>query len=341
MDPLNPSIPPTTRRLPAILASALALLLALLGCAVASGQTSGATTTPGASTPTATSAPTSGPAVHQVSLTVTPTTPYTSRFSVSCPQGEIALGGGWDMPQSARVVAAQITSATTWSVSLAPPQPINGGATAQTSSQAIPQASATNAVYVECLSGAPGAVVTQRGATDNLAPTPADTFNDNLGGSVSLCNAGETLVGGGFDLGNSLANIELEGSWPRSDAAPIAVPVWVFSLRNYDAVARPITRFAECLSGVAISASYPRQTGAFIFTGQIGSATVSCPAGGSLAGGGFQYRMHSPGPSHVGSLFSLNATSAGWQTLVLMLSGYGLYALTPLAAAVCLTFATP
>ncbi|HEY7022774.1 MAG TPA: hypothetical protein VH349_16775, partial [Ktedonobacterales bacterium] len=148
MDLFNPSMPPTPRLLPAILASALALLLALLGCAVASGQTSGATTTPGASTPTATSAPTSGPAVHQVSLTVTPTTPYTSRFSVSCPQGEIALGGGWDMPQSARVIAAQITSANTWSVSLAPPQPVNSGAIAQTrswtSSQASSQTSATN-----------------------------------------------------------------------------------------------------------------------------------------------------------------------------------------------------
>jgi hypothetical protein len=338
MDPLNPSTPPTTRRLPAVLASALALLLALLGCAVASGQTSGAPTTPGASTPTATSAALSGPAVHQVSLTVTPTTPYTSRFSVSCPQGEIALGGGWDMPQSARVVAAQITSANTWSVSLAPPQPVNGGAFAQTSSQTSSQASTTDTVYVECLAGAPSAVVTQRGGTDNLAPTPTDAFNDNLGGSVSLCNAGETLVGGGFDLGNPLANIELEASWPRDDAAPIAVPVWVFSLRNYDAVAHPITRFAECLSGVAVSASYPRQTGAFIFTGQIGAAAVPCPAGASLAGGGFQYRMHSPGNARLGSLFRLNATSAGWQTQVLMLSGYGLWALTPMAAAVCLTF---
>ena len=119
------------------------------------------------------------------------------------------------------------------------------------------------------------------------------------------------------------------------------MPVWVFSLRNYDTVARPITRFAECLSGVAVSASYPRQSGAFVFSGQIGSATVSCPAGASLAGGGFQYRMHSPGNARLGDLFSLNATSAGWQTQVLMLSGYGLYALTPLAAAVCLAFATP
>jgi hypothetical protein len=238
------------------------------------------------------------------------------------------------MPQGARVVAAQITSANTWSVSLAPPQPVNNGATAQ----AISQTATTNTVYVECLAGAPGAVVTQRVGTDNLAPTPTDAFNDNLGGSVSLCNAGETLVGGGFDLGNPLANIELEASWPRSDAAPIAVPVWVFSLRNYDTVARPITRFAECLSGVAVSTSYPRQSGAFIFSGQIGSATVSCPAGASLAGGGFQYRMHSPGNARLGNLFSLNATSAEWQTQVLMLSGYGLYALTPMAAAVCLTF---
>ncbi len=282
MDPLNPSTPPPTRRLLAVLASALALLLALLGCAVAGGQTSGALTTPGASTPTATSAALSEPAVHQVSLTVTPTSPYTSRFSVSCPHGEIALGGGWDMPQGARVVAAQITNANTWTVSLAPPQPVNSGASTQTSSQtssqtsaqASSQASATNTVYIECLAGAPGAVVTQHGSTDNLAPTPTGAFNDNLGGTVSLCNGGETLVGGGFDLGNPLANIELEASWPRDDILP--VQMWVFSVRNYDTVAHPITRYAECLSGVAVSASYPRQTGAFVYASQIGAATVPC-----------------------------------------------------------------
>ena len=269
---------------------------------------------------------------------MTPTTPFTSRLSVSCPQGEIALGGGWDVPPSARVIAAQITSANTWTVSLAPPQPTNGAAVAQSSAQTSSLAPATLTVDVECLRGAPGAVVTQRASAYNLPPTPTDTFNDNLGGAISLCNAGETLVGGGFDLGNPLANIELEASWPRSDAAPIAVPVWVVSLRNYEAVARPITRFAECLSGVTVSASYPRQSGAFIFAGQIGSAVVACPAGAFLVGGGFQYRMHSPGPARLGSLFSLNATSAGWQTQVLMLSGYGLFALTPMAAAVCLTF---
>jgi hypothetical protein len=323
--------------------SALPLLLALLGCAVTGVQTD----RPAAPTPTQAA---TGPEVHQVAVTATPTTPYTSRFSVSCPQGELALGGGWDVPQSARVVAAQITSATTWSVSLAPPQPANTGAIAQTGPQASSQTSAmadpqanaldntTVTVYVECLRGAPGAVVTQRASADNLAPTPTDTFNDKLGGSVSLCNAGETLVGGGFDLGSPLANIELESSWPRSDAAPIAVPVWVFSLRNNDAVARPITRFAECLSGVGASASYPRQDGAFIFASQTGSAVVACPAGASLAGGGFQYRMHSPGNARLGSLFSLTATSAGWRTQILMLSGYGLFALTPMAAAVCLTF---
>jgi len=271
--------------------------------------------------------------VHQVSLTVTPTTPYTSRFSVSCPQGEIALGGGWDMPQSARVVAAQISGANTWTVSLAPPQPVNSGAPAQTSSRT----STTNTVYVECLAGAPGAVVTQRGTTENLAPTPTDAFNDNLGGTISLCNAGETLVGGGFDLGNPLANLELESSWPRNDIPPLNAQAWVFSVRNYDAAARPITHYAECLSGVSVSASYPRQTGSFVFASQTGTAAVPCPAGASLAGGGFQYRMHSPGNARLGSLFSLNATSAGWQGKVLTLSGYGLYALTPLAAAVCLT----
>jgi hypothetical protein len=317
-----------------VLAGVLAPLLAILGCAVTGGQTTRLANPP---TATLSKAPIS-PTVHQVAQTATPNNPYASHFTASCPQGEIALGGGWTVPQSARVVAAMITGGNTWSVSLAPPPLINSQTAAQTSSPSSAAASAPITIYVECLAGAPGAVVTQRAASDNLPPTAIGAFNDNLGGAISLCNTGETLVGGGFDLGDPAANLELEASWPRDDFLP--VQMWVFSLRNYDTVARPITRYAECLSGVAVSASYPHQEGGFLFASQIGGAVVACPTGAALAGGGFQYRMHSPGNARLGSQFSLSATSAGWQGQVLTLSGYGLYALTPLAAAVCLTFST-
>jgi hypothetical protein len=244
--------------------------------------------------------------------------------SATCPQGEVALGGGWNVPtQQARVFAARLNG-NTWSLSALP---LGHPATT------------TVTAYVECLRDVPGAVVTQRPTTQNLAPTPTDVFNDNLGGTVSLCNTGETLVGGGFDLGSPGDMLELESSWPRNDVLP--VQMWVFSIRNYDTVAHSITYYAECLSGVTVTASYPRQDGSPVYASQTGSATVSCPSGATLAGGGFQYRMHSPGPSRLGNLYSLNAASSGWQGQVYTLSGYGLYYLTSLAAAVCLTLPTP
>jgi hypothetical protein len=316
--------PPATgraaRRLLAILASVLTLLLALLGCALSGGQF-----TKPANPPTATPTP-ARPSVHEVAQTTTLNGGNTGPTTATCPQGEFALGGGWSVPaQRARVFAA-VLNGDTWAVSVLP---LGHPATT------------TVIAYVECLRGAPGAVVTQRATTDNLAPTPTATFNDNLGGTVSLCNTGETLVGGGFDLGDPTANLELEASWPRDDALSqlkLPVQMWVFSVRNYDTVAHPITRYAECLSGLSVSASYPRQEGSPVYASQTGSGMVSCPSGAALAGGGFMYRMHSPGNEHLGNMYSLNATTAGWQGQEYTLSGYGLYYLTPLAAAVCLSF---
>jgi hypothetical protein len=296
--------------------SSLPLVLALLGCAATVTSAPGNKTIPPTAPPVAVS-------VHEVAQTTTLNGGNTGPITATCPQGEIALGGGWNVPtQQAHVFAATLNGAT-WSVSALPL-----GHPAET----------TVTVYVECLRGAPGAIVTQRATMENLAPTPTDAFNDNLGGTVSLCNTGETLVGGGFDLGAPSDTLELEASWPRDDLLP--VQMWVFSVRNYDTVAHSITHYAECLSGIAVSASYPRQDGSFVYASQTGSAVASCPAGAALAGGGFQYRMHSPGPARLGNLYGLNAATSGWQSQVYTLSGYGLYALTPMAAAVCLAFST-
>lgn len=304
-----------TRLTRTIAVSALPLIIALLGCAVTGGQATGPVATP--PRPLA-------PSVHEVAQTTTLNGGNTGPVSATCPQGEVALGGGWNVPtQQARVFAATLNG-NTWSLSVLP---LGHPATT------------TVTAYVECLRNAPGAVVTQRPTTENLNPTPTGTFNDNLGGTISLCDSGETLVGGGFDLGPATANLELEATWPRNDVLP--VQMWVFSVRNYDTVAHSTTHYAECLSGVTVSASYPRQDGSPVYASQTGAATVSCSAGSSLAGGGFQYRMHSPGPSRLGNLFSLNAASSGWQGQVYTLSGYGLYYLTSLAAAVCLTLPNP
>ena len=300
--------------------STLPLLLALLGCAL-SGVSDPQTYKP-ANPPTATPlAP--QPSIHEVAQTTTLNGGSAGPVTATCPQGEVALGGGWDVPtQQARVFSATLNGAT-WSVSALP--------------LGHPATTAVTA-YVECLAGVPGATVTQRATTENLAPTPTATFNDNLGGTVSVCDAGATLVGGGFDLGAPSDNLEVEATWPRNDIPFFNEQAWVFSVRNYDTAPHAITRFAECLSGVVVSASYPRQEGGPVYASQSGAAAVSCPAGALLAGGGFQYRMHSPGPARLGNLYDLHTTSSGWQGQEYTLSGYGLYYLTPLAAAVCLTF---
>jgi len=315
-DKALPAARRTPRRLLGIVASIAPLVLALLGCALNTQVTKPA------NPPTATPTP-ARPTVHEVARTAILNGGDTGPVVATCPQGEVALGGGWSVPtQGARVFAAMANSAA-WSVSALP---LGHPATTQVTA------------YVECLAGAPGAVVTQRAATANLAPTPTAIFNDNLGGTVSICTAGEALVGGGFDLGPTTANLELEASWPRNDIPFFNEQAWVFSIRNYDVAPHTVTRYAECLSGVAVSASYPRQEGSPVYASQSGSAVVSCPPGTALAGGGFMYRMHSPGNEHVGNLYSLNATTAGWHDEEYTLSGYGLYYLTPLAAAVCLSF---
>jgi hypothetical protein len=322
----------------AIAISALPLIIALLGCALTTTQDANPTNPP---TVTPVKAPLS-PSVHEVAQTTALPYNVTGPATATCPPGEIALGGGWSLPQTRinRVLAAKAIG-NAWSVQVTNP-PLNAqnaAAHAELAPAATPEgAGVTVTVYVECLAGASGAVVTQRPITQNFSPTPTDTFNDKLGGMISLCdtNAGETLVGGGFDLGAPTANLELEVSLPDHDLLP--VPLWGFSIRNYDTVAHPVTHYAECLSGASISASYPRQDGSPVYANQVGSATGACPTGTALAGGGFAYTMHSPGPARLGNLYSLHATASGWQGQVLTLSGYGLFYLRPRAAAVCLTF---
>jgi hypothetical protein len=290
----------------------LPLLVALLGCALADVQTPGASTT---------KVPINKltPAVHEVAQTATLTGGNTGPVTATCPQGQIALGGGWSVPtQQARVLAAKLSGAS-WSVTALP---LGHPATTMVTA------------YVECLDNVPGAVVTQRAKTYDYAPTPTSEHNDHLGGLVAICAAGETLVGGGFDLGAPGDTLELEATFPSDD---LFTQMWAFSLRNYDTAPHTVTYYAECLSGAVVSTSYPSQGGSFLFNNPMGSLSVACPAGAVLAGGGFQYGMSSPGPNHLGNLYSLHATASGWQGQEYTLNGFGLYSLTARTVAVCLT----
>jgi len=335
--------PPTTagacgrhRRIIGSSANATLLTLLLVGLVGLSSCTAVATSasgpSPSASTPTANPSGTQiafptppskplRPTVHEVAQTTTLNGGNTGPATATCPQGELALGGGWSVPpQGARVLAAKITG-NTWAVSVLPL-----GHPATTSVTA----------YIECLQGASGAVVTQHVSTSTLAPTAAATSNSNLGGIPAFCGQGEVLVGSGFDFGAANANLELEGNWPRDDAFPGTQ--WVFSVRNDDSVSRVFTYSIECLSNVNVALSYPRQDGNPAYASSTGSAVASCPSGTAVGGGGFRYTRNSPGTQQVGNLNLLHASANGWQSDVYVVSGYGLYYVTSIAVAVCLSF---
>jgi hypothetical protein len=144
-------------------------------------------------------------------------------------------------------------------------------------------------------------------------------------------------VGSGFDLGGANSNLELEGNWPRDDITFVGTG-WVFSVRNYDTVEQAFTYYVECLSSVSVSPRHPRQDGNPAYASTTSSAVVTCPSGTALAGEGYRYERNSPGSQYLGNQYLLHSASTGWQNNAYVESGYGLYYVTSLAAAVCLSF---
>ncbi len=285
-----------------------------------------------------------GPSVHQVEQTTTLSGSDPGPVSASCPQGEVALGGGWSVHWSvsginARVFAAVLTG-NTWSVRFAHPGLSNTSAAAQTGATGIEAGIAVTA-YVECLRGANGAAVTQRSFTQNLPPTPATESNDHLGGTVAVCNQGETLVGFGFDFGSASTNLELEAVWPRDDVPPVPEAVMVFTVRNHDTVSHTFPTVVQCLSSVSVSASYPfQQIGDNFAPGANATIVTPCPNGAALAGGGLRYTRHDSGDQYLGNLFDLEADRGGrgWQGGVVVVSDFGTNQVSLVVSAICLSF---
>jgi hypothetical protein len=160
----------------------------------------------------------------------------------------------------ARVVAAKLNG-NTWSVSVQPlGHPMSTDVT----------------VYVECLANASGAVVTQRSASGS-APANAN------GVVTAACDSGEILVGGGFDLSASTANLELRTDNPQVFES---AGWWGIYAMNHDTAVHPVTAYAECLSNVSATPAYPGYQGTYVYASQTGGVEVSCPSGSVPAGGG-------------------------------------------------------
>jgi hypothetical protein len=327
-DVMNPTIPPSTEcasktlsairrkalaRFLAVSVSLAAMLIVMLGCSVTNKLVNKPPPDPTA-TPSAIS-------VHEVTQTTTLSGGQTGPVIATCPQGEFALSGGWDIPsQSARVFAAKVTN-NGWAVSVLP---LGHPATT------------TVTAYVECLRGATGTVITQRAITKTIAPTVASDQVDNASITAGSCQQNEGLVGFGFDFGAAAADrLELEGSVP-SDY--LHTYLWSFLVWNFDTVAHDVTFDLQCLTTTGQgSTSDSQQVGSILYSGGSGSAVALCPAGTMVAGGGFKYSRYGTRASYLGNEYSLHATSTGWQSSVLAVSGYGLIPIYPEGIAVCMT----
>jgi hypothetical protein len=249
-----------------------------------SGEAGGGTTTgpsPTATTkpPTPTKTATPGgviccltivlaPSVHQVlhQQTLTGTSP--GPVTVACPAGEVALSGSWATSPSDGsnpvVYNSTRNGAGGWNVYVR-----HSGSTL------------VNA-YVMCLKNASGATVVERLGQITVNP-------GTYGTKFVSCNAGETLVGGGFAASNGLTlyNFSASGS------------TWGGYAWNTTGGGLLFNFYAECLT-------YSGSHSSFTSYAQATGHTVSnaCPSGSWVSGGGFA-------GSHSSIVFTMLATSSG------------------------------
>jgi hypothetical protein len=247
------------------------------------------------------------PSIVQVARTATLSGTSTGPVAVSCPMGDIALSGGWSVPTGNRVYKA-ILSGNSWSVSV---------------THQDPTVVFSVTAYVECLSGASGAIVTRRAVNDTLS---AGTFNN----MAAYCIVGEVPVGFGMDFSASGMDLELQNTQPATFEAGVW---WDFYVTNHDSVARTITLYVNCLSNVSVTPSFLGNQGSAVFGHQTGTVAVSCPSGAAVAGGGLSYKG-----TLTGNMYGMQASSTGWQGSVYAVTSSGLSTIQPTAWVVCLTF---
>jgi hypothetical protein len=287
--------------------SALALLLALLGCALADTQV-----TKPASPPTATLAKApSLPSVHQVAQTTTLNGGSTGPVTATCPQGEFALGGGWSVPTQGAEVFAAVVNGNTWAVSA---QPLGHRATTEVTA------------YVECLSGAAGAVVTRREIQYSIDPNPINDYYGHVH-LIGCLGADEIPVGIGFDFGAVSRYLKLRGISVQELDSPAGLD-WYLAVLNHDTAPHTVPYYVQCLSNVTQAFPLPQHPGNVrpvvveatyfppdhavnfkaVAAGTSGFIQQDCPSGTVVAGGG----VTNYGDA-LGSLTFLRATSTGWQ----------------------------
>jgi hypothetical protein len=215
-------------------------------------STASANATGTATRATATPQPPS-PAVHVVTAQGTVTTG--SSVAANCPNGELALSGGW------------LSTATA---------PIYNSSRSGNGWRAFPRSAsgAQVTVSVMCLQHVAGASITER-----LVRVTADA--GRFASGVATCNPSEIPIGGGF--ANPTSGVEVVQLKLASDLSGIRGDIV-----NSTGVAQGATFYSECLSASGAHVlNPPPQKSMNVSPGASASIAVPCPQGSLLAGGGF------------------------------------------------------
>ncbi|HLY30527.1 MAG TPA: hypothetical protein VKQ36_05840, partial [Ktedonobacterales bacterium] len=283
-----------------VVALALVTMLALTlsGCSAANALGRGKTSANTLTIHPVGSVIPAGPWVHEVAQTTTLYGYNTGPVTAACPQGQVALGGGWKVAtQGVHVFAAYLVG-NAWDVF----------ASHTVYSRFIVPIVVT--AYVECLSNDPGAIVTQFAMTTNV---PANSMAIPV--SVA-CDAGAgQAVAVGFDLGPVNSALEYQGG-------VIAVVTFggitaSYAVTNHDSIDHPITTYVDCLASPDAAFNYIAANGPPISAGMIADVQVTCPAGSVVAGGGFGYNEGTLS----GNLYLEHANANGWEGAVYATSG--------------------
>jgi hypothetical protein len=197
------------------------------------------------------------PTVHQVSLQKTLSGTDLSFGTITCPAGEIALSGGWIVPDdgsSAKVYHFRRNGTGGWSLLV------------------MHTTTTTVTAYIECLKNAPTATIVER-SSGITVPANGDTFTN------AACNAGEVVVGGAFDTppGLTLYNF-------LNDPPEVPAKTWHGRARNVTAAPIVMGIYVECLT-LAGASSSSVNLDAYTFGSP--EATSTCPNGTYVSGGGY------------------------------------------------------
>ncbi len=297
------------------------LATAVLGMLVASCATVGGSST---STAPGIQHPTVGPinppppsfAVHEVAQTTALLGTSAGPASASCPSGELALGGGWQLPSPSGSISIQPDRRTVAQPTLEGARVYKAVVQGSTWSVYVshvalrPVEALQVTAYVECLGGVSGAVVTPVTSQENAFPQVISSAN-------SFCAQGHP-VGFGFDLGDAPTKLEFAGESVNAGFGIASVEV-----ANHDSIQHTIVVSVECLSSPHLSWHLASSQGSTLQGGATAALHQGCPSGFFIAGGAIKYHYSILG---AGNIYSQHVTSSAWQASVYASSGS-----TPLA----------